>query len=107
MAVTGTRPRLATTAFAVACASVLAAAVVAAAARGDLVLVMFGIGLSIPIVVWGSGLLARLMNRYGWIIWIGGAVLGVVVLGESLTVFMVAGAVLIVLGLWLTVTGRN
>jgi YjbE family integral membrane protein len=49
---------------------------VAAAAHGDLVLVIFGIALSIPIVVWGSGLLARLMNRFACIIWLGGGVLG-------------------------------
>jgi YjbE family integral membrane protein len=49
---------------------------VAAAAHGDMLLVIFGIGLSIPIVVWGSGLLARLMNRYAWIIWGGGGILG-------------------------------
>ncbi len=49
---------------------------VAAAARGDLILVAFGIGLSIPIVIWGSGLLARLMNRFQWIVWFGGGVLG-------------------------------
>ena len=51
---------------------------VAAAAHGDTSLVVFGIALSIPIVVWGSGLLARLMNRLPWIIWLGGAVLGYV-----------------------------
>lgn len=51
---------------------------VAAAAHGDMRLVVFGIALSIPIVVWGSGLLARLMNRLPWIIWVGGAVLGYV-----------------------------
>jgi YjbE family integral membrane protein len=51
---------------------------VAAAAHGDMRLVVFGIALSIPIVVWGSGLLARLMNRIPWIIWLGGAVLGYV-----------------------------
>jgi YjbE family integral membrane protein len=51
---------------------------VAAAAHGDMGLVVFGIGLSIPIVVWGSGLLARLMNRFGWIIWLGGGILGYV-----------------------------
>jgi YjbE family integral membrane protein len=51
---------------------------VAAAAHGDLVLVIFGIALSIPIVIWGSGLLARLMNRYGWIVWLGGGILGYV-----------------------------
>jgi YjbE family integral membrane protein len=49
---------------------------VAAAAHGDLVLVVFGIGLSLPLVVWGSGLLAWLMNRFTWIIWVGGGVLG-------------------------------
>lgn len=51
---------------------------VAAASGGDLVLVVFGITLSIPIVIWGSGILARLMNRYAWIIWFGGGILGYV-----------------------------
>jgi YjbE family integral membrane protein len=49
---------------------------VAAAARGDFVLIVFGIGLSLPIVVWGAGWLARLMNRYSWIVWLGGGILG-------------------------------
>jgi YjbE family integral membrane protein len=49
---------------------------VAGAAHGDLLLVVFGIGLSIPIVVWGSGLLAALMNRYPWIILIAAGILG-------------------------------
>ncbi len=57
---------------------------VAAAAHGDLLLVGFGIALSLPIVVWGSGLLARLMTRYAWIIWVGGGVLGYVA-GEMIT----------------------
>src|SRR5919197_6191953 len=51
---------------------------VAATAHGDLFLVVFGIALSLPIVVWGSGLLAALMNRFGWIVWIGGGILGYV-----------------------------
>jgi len=51
---------------------------VAAAASGHFVLVVFGIGLSLPLVVWGSGLLARLMNRFGWVIWLGGGILGYV-----------------------------
>src|SRR5437867_4565514 len=51
---------------------------VAAAAHGDLRLVVFGIALSLPIVVWGSGLLATLMNRFVWVIWLGGGVLGYV-----------------------------
>jgi YjbE family integral membrane protein len=49
---------------------------VAAASRGDLVLAIFGVGLSIPIVIWGAGLLARLMTRHQWIVWVGGGVLG-------------------------------
>ncbi len=49
---------------------------VAGAAEGNMSLVVFGIGLSIPIVVWGSGVLARLMNRYPWIILIAGGILG-------------------------------
>ena len=57
---------------------------VAAAARGDFLLVTIGIGLSLPLVVWGSGLLARLMARHAWIIWLGGGVLGYVA-GEMIT----------------------
>jgi drug/metabolite transporter (DMT)-like permease len=38
---------------------------------------------------------------------IGGAILGVVLLREPLTAFTVAGGVLVVLGLWLTVTDRE
>jgi YjbE family integral membrane protein len=49
---------------------------VAAAAHGDMWLVLFGIGLSLPLVVWGSGFLATLVARHAWIIWIGGAILG-------------------------------
>ena len=49
---------------------------VAAAAGGDMRLVVFGIALSIPIVVWGSGVLATLMNRYPWIILVAGGILG-------------------------------
>ena len=56
---------------------------VAAASHGNLALVIFGIGLSIPIIVWGAGFLARLMNRFQWIVWLGGGVLGWVA-GEML-----------------------
>ena len=56
---------------------------VAAAAHGDLRLVVFGIALSVPIVVWGSGLVSRLMARFNWVVWIGGGILGYVA-GEML-----------------------
>jgi YjbE family integral membrane protein len=49
---------------------------VAAASHGDLALVVFGIGLSIPIVICGAGFLATLMNRFQWIVWLGGGILG-------------------------------
>lgn len=49
---------------------------VAGAAEGDMRLVGFGIALSIPLVVFGSGLLSSLMSRYQWIIWVGGGILG-------------------------------
>jgi YjbE family integral membrane protein len=57
---------------------------VAAAAKGDMVLVVLGIALSLPLVVWGSGLLASLMARHEWIVWLGGGVLGYVA-GEMMT----------------------
>src|SRR2546422_97083 len=90
---------------------------VAAAAHGDLFLVTFGIGLSLPIVVWGSSLLAVLMNRFVWIIWVGGGILGYVagemILGDgSLAPFidnappgvallpLLPGAAIMALGWW-------
>jgi YjbE family integral membrane protein len=49
---------------------------VAGAAHGDMQLVVFGIGLSIPIVIWLSAVLSSLMNRYPWIVWLAAGVLG-------------------------------
>jgi YjbE family integral membrane protein len=51
---------------------------VAGAARGEALLVVIGIGLSLPLVVWGSGILAALMERFEWIVWLGGGILGYV-----------------------------
>jgi YjbE family integral membrane protein len=45
-------------------------------ARGDFLLVVFGLLFSLPLVVWGSGLLAGLMERFPLIVWLGGGVLG-------------------------------
>ena len=53
---------------------------ISAAAQGDIVLVVFGLLLSLPLVVWGSGVIAKLMNRFPLIIWLGGGVLGYVAL---------------------------
>ena len=49
---------------------------IAGAARGDFILVTFGLLLSLPLVIWGSGVLSRMMERFPLLIWIGGGVLG-------------------------------
>jgi YjbE family integral membrane protein len=49
---------------------------VAGASHGNLVLLVFGLALSIPFVVFTSNLLSLLMDRYPIIIYIGAAVLG-------------------------------
>jgi YjbE family integral membrane protein len=97
---------------------------IAAAAHGDFVLIVIGVALSLPIVIWGAGLLARLMNRYAWIVWLGGGVLGYVAgemllddqvvtrwLGETATTLhrpfpLAVGAAVTVLGWWLARTAR-
>jgi len=48
---------------------------VAGAAHGSIMLVILGLIISIPIVVWGSTLFIRLIDRYKWILYIGGGVL--------------------------------
>src|SRR5258705_7129496 len=45
---------------------------VAATAHRDLTLVLFGIGPSLPILICGSSLFARLIDRFPWIVWLGG-----------------------------------
>jgi YjbE family integral membrane protein len=49
---------------------------VAAASKGNLFLLVFGLGLSIPFVVFTSGLLARLLDRFPILIYIGAGILG-------------------------------
>ena len=49
---------------------------IAAVAKGNYVLVAFGLSLSLPLVIWGSGILAHWMNRHAWIVWLGGGILG-------------------------------
>lgn len=79
---------------------------VAGAARGDLALVIFGIALSLPLVVWGSGLLARLMERHPWIVWLGGGVLGYVageMISDDVVVQRWLGAAAPVADVWLSI----
>ena len=49
---------------------------VAGASHGNLFLLLFGLGLSIPLVVLTSNLLSMLMDKYPVIIYIGAAILG-------------------------------
>jgi len=49
---------------------------VAGAAKGDLALVVFGILFSVPIVVWGSRFVLKLMDRFPVVITLGAALLG-------------------------------
>lgn len=56
---------------------------VAAAAKGHFGLLVFGLLISIPMIVWSSQIILKLMDRYPLIIVLGGALLGFVA-GEML-----------------------
>ena len=64
---------------------------VAGASRGSLPLLVFGLGLSIPFVVFAAGFLSRLMDRHPSIVVVGAAVLGKVAAEMILTDAWVAG----------------
>ena len=49
---------------------------ITAAAKGDIGLVVFGLLLSVPIIIWGSALILRLMERFPVIITAGAGLLG-------------------------------
>ena len=49
---------------------------IAAAAKGDMGLIVFGLVISVPLVVAGSAMLIGIINRYPGIVWGGGALLG-------------------------------
>ncbi|GGE23226.1 hypothetical protein GCM10011571_26650 [Marinithermofilum abyssi] len=49
---------------------------VAGAAHGDFFLVLFGLALSIPILMWGSKVVATLMNTLPWLTYVGAGILG-------------------------------
>lgn len=51
---------------------------VAAAAKGSLLLLVIGLGISIPLVIWGSTMLLKVMERFPIIITIGAGLLGFV-----------------------------
>jgi len=49
---------------------------IAAAAKGNMALVVFGLVLSVPIIIAGSTIILRLINRFPVVIALGGALLG-------------------------------
>jgi YjbE family integral membrane protein len=49
---------------------------IAGASKGNFGLILFGLALSIPFVVLSSNLLAALMDRFPWTVYLGAAVLG-------------------------------
>lgn len=58
--------------------NVIGVTAAAEAGGGDhkLTLVVFGLLVSIPVVVWGSTLVIRLMDRFPWVITLGGMIMG-------------------------------
>jgi YjbE family integral membrane protein len=62
---------------------------IAATAAGNVSLMVIGVVLSLPLVVWGSRVLAALINRHTWLVWAGAGVLGYVAgemaLGDPMT----------------------
>jgi YjbE family integral membrane protein len=49
---------------------------VAAAAHGNYLLLALGLAISIPVVIAGSALFLALLERFPWVVWAGGALLG-------------------------------
>jgi YjbE family integral membrane protein len=49
---------------------------VAAAAKGDMTLLVLGLAISIPLVIFGSTLLLKVIERFPLIVWAGAALLG-------------------------------
>lgn len=49
---------------------------IAAAARGDVVLLVIGLCISMPLVIFGSTMLLRVLTRFPILVWAGGALLG-------------------------------
>jgi YjbE family integral membrane protein len=56
---------------------------VAAAAKSNIVLLVLGLGISIPLIIWGSQIILRMMERFPMIVTLGAALLGWVA-GEML-----------------------
>ncbi len=49
---------------------------IAAVAKGNTALIIIGIGLSIPLIIWGSTIIMSVLDRYPVFIYVGAAILG-------------------------------
>jgi YjbE family integral membrane protein len=58
---------------------------IAAAAHGSMRLIVFGLALSAPLVMFGAGFLLKLLDRFPLLIWAGAGVLGWVAGGMAAT----------------------
>ena len=75
-AATGVRSAVQTIVVADAVMGVDNVLAVAGAAHGSMLLVLIGLAVSVPIVIWGSTLVLKWVERYPAILWLGAAVLG-------------------------------
>ncbi|WP_019451309.1 TerC family protein [Cupriavidus sp. BIS7] len=82
---------------------------VAGAAHGSFLLVVLGLLISIPIVVWGSSLVLKLMGRFPAIIYVGAGVLAFtavkMILGEPIIKDFFASQPVLYWGLYVVVVG--
>jgi YjbE family integral membrane protein len=51
---------------------------IAAVAKDSNLLVVIGLGLSIPLIVFGAQLVITMLERFPWLVWVGAALLGFV-----------------------------
>jgi YjbE family integral membrane protein len=51
---------------------------IAAAAKGNWGLIIFGLIVSVPLVVFGSQIIMKMMSRFPWLVWAGAGLLGYV-----------------------------
>jgi YjbE family integral membrane protein len=64
---------------------------IAAVAKGNWNLIIFGLILSIPLVIFGSQLIMKIMHRYPVVVWLGAALLGYVAAEIMIEDTLVAG----------------
>ncbi|QMV44095.1 TerC family protein [Cohnella cholangitidis] len=72
---------------------------IASIAKNKMWLMAAGIALSIPLIIWGSQLILKLLNRFPAVVWIGSGILGYTA-GEMLSETQAVRKLLPVMGAW-------